>query len=121
MNFLKYKVITTLLLIFWVGLSKHVNSFENKILIKVNNEIKIAKKKCLENKGPFFFQLDTYRWREHCGPEFDNNLGYRTEKEFLSWKNYDPLIQLQKFINDKISSICKVVFVNLLFFFTISR
>ena len=54
-----------------------------------------------QGAGPKFIEFFTYRWREHCGPEFDNNLGYRTEKEFLSWKNYDPLIQLQKFINDK--------------------
>ena len=27
--------------------------------------------------GPFFLLLDTYRWREHCGPNFDNDLGYR--------------------------------------------
>ena len=28
--------------------------------------------------GPQFLELETYRWLEHCGPDFDNHLGYRT-------------------------------------------
>lgn len=40
---------------------------------------------------PYFIELPTYRWREHCGANFDNHLGYRTEAEFLEWKNKDPL------------------------------
>ncbi|GAA5163795.1 thiamine pyrophosphate-dependent dehydrogenase E1 component subunit alpha [Viridibacterium curvum] len=42
-------------------------------------------------KGPFFLELTTYRWREHCGPNFDNDIGYRTEEEFLAWKARDPV------------------------------
>ena len=30
---------------------------------------------------PAFFELETYRWLEHCGPNYDNNIGYRSEKE----------------------------------------
>ncbi len=30
--------------------------------------------------GPTFLVLDTYRWREHCGPAFDNHIGYRAEE-----------------------------------------
>ncbi len=41
--------------------------------------------------GPFFIELTTYRWREHCGPNFDNHIGYRSEDEFESWKKRDPL------------------------------
>ena len=32
-------------------------------------------------EGPQFIEFSTYRWREHCGPLFDNELGYRTEDE----------------------------------------
>ena len=39
MNYLKFKVITRLLLIFCFSLSNQVNSFENKILLKIDNEI----------------------------------------------------------------------------------
>ena len=40
--------------------------------------------------------LDTYRWREHCGPNFDNDLGYRSEQEFLKWKMKDPVEQYRR-------------------------
>ena len=58
-------------------------------------------------KGPHFIEFSTYRWREHCGPNFDNDIGYRTEEEFLEWKKLDPLKALQKIINqeDKINHI----------------
>lgn len=41
--------------------------------------------------GPTFLEFKTYRWREHCGPNFDNGLGYRSEKEFLEWKETCPI------------------------------
>ena len=31
--------------------------------------------------GPQFLELHTYRWREHCGPNFDDKLGYRSDAE----------------------------------------
>ena len=36
----------------------------------------------------------TYRWREHCGPEFDDNLGYRSTDEVSFWKEKDPIAKL---------------------------
>ncbi len=41
--------------------------------------------------GPRFIEIATYRWREHCGPNYDNQLGYRTETEFQMWRDRDPL------------------------------
>ena len=41
--------------------------------------------------GPFFLELTTYRWREHCGPNFDNDIGYRSEEEFSVWHAKDPI------------------------------
>lgn len=56
-------------------------------------------------KGPRFVELDTYRWREHCGPNFDNDLGYRTEKEFLDWKKRDPIaLHTSKLVSEKLLS-----------------
>ena len=46
--------------------------------------------------GPQFVELATYRWREHCGPNFDNHIGYRTESEYLEWKEKDPLLLYSK-------------------------
>ena len=43
-----------------------------------------------EKKRPYFVEFDTYRWLEHCGPNLDNNIGYRSEKEFKIWKKKTP-------------------------------
>jgi pyruvate dehydrogenase E1 component alpha subunit len=42
-------------------------------------------------KGPMYLEFETYRWREHCGPHYDNHLGYRTEEEFLAWQKRCPI------------------------------
>ncbi len=46
--------------------------------------------------GPFFLELTTYRWREHCGPDYDNHIGYRSEAEFLEWQAKDPILAYEK-------------------------
>jgi len=45
-----------------------------------------------QGAGPVFMELPTYRWLEHCGPGYDNDIGYRTEGEFQEWKQRDPLV-----------------------------
>ena len=45
--------------------------------------------------GPTFLLADTYRWREHCGPNYDNDLGYRTPAEFEQWRERDPIARLR--------------------------
>jgi pyruvate dehydrogenase E1 component alpha subunit len=47
-------------------------------------------------KGPYFLEFQTYRWREHCGPNFDNDLGYREEREYLKWKDRCPVASFEK-------------------------
>jgi TPP-dependent pyruvate/acetoin dehydrogenase alpha subunit len=49
-------------------------------------------------KGPIFLELATYRWLEHCGPNYDNHIGYRTEAEFKRWKKKCPIGQYEKFL-----------------------
>lgn len=46
--------------------------------------------------GPAFLELDTYRWREHCGPGYDNDIGYRRPAEFAKWKKLCPIARLEK-------------------------
>ena len=55
-----------------------------------------AVKHARSGKGPAFVLLDTYRWREHCGPNYDNNIGYRSEGEFKQWRAKDPLEKLYR-------------------------
>jgi TPP-dependent pyruvate/acetoin dehydrogenase alpha subunit len=42
-------------------------------------------------KGPAFVEFVTYRYREHCGPHFDNHIGYRTEEEAALWESRCPI------------------------------
>jgi TPP-dependent pyruvate/acetoin dehydrogenase alpha subunit len=46
--------------------------------------------------GPRFYEFATYRWREHCGPFYDNDIGYRSEAEFLEWRKRDPIVALRQ-------------------------
>ncbi len=50
-------------------------------------------------QGPCFVELSTYRWREHCGPNYDNDLAYRALEEFRSWKDRDPIKSLESFLD----------------------
>lgn len=51
--------------------------------------------KARKGDGPTFLEFKTYRWREHCGPNYDNKLGYRQESEYLEWKRKCPIVRLQ--------------------------
>lgn len=57
-----------------------------------------AVKKIRNGNGPFFFEFATYRWREHCGPSYDNDLGYRKVEDFEEWKKRDPLVIMENHI-----------------------
>lgn len=51
--------------------------------------------------GPVFLELHTYRWREHCGPANDYNMGYRTQDEVEYWvKNGDALARLKNHMTE---------------------
>lgn len=52
------------------------------------------------NQGPQFIEFSTYRWREHCGPNFDNDIGYRPEKDFNEWKERDPISLIKNKLTD---------------------
>lgn len=68
-------------------------------------ETKKLIKKIRYNKKPFLMELSTYRILEHCGPNNDDNLNYRTQKEIAYWKkkcpieNYKKKLLKQKIIN----------------------
>ena len=68
--------------------------------------------KMRQKAAPYFIELSTYRWLEHCGPHYDNDIGYRTVEEFEEWKKKDPimiyidmLIKHNKITNDIIKQI----------------
>jgi pyruvate dehydrogenase E1 component alpha subunit len=57
----------------------------------VFNAMQEAVLRARNGDGPTLLVLDTYRWREHCGPEFDNHIGYRTEAEYQTWHARCPI------------------------------
>jgi len=62
--------------------------------VAVYEEIRESAARVRAGNGPCFLEFETYRWREHCGPNFDNDIGYRHEEEFLNWKAKDPIPRL---------------------------
>lgn len=44
--------------------------------------------------SPVFLECQTYRWREHCGPNVDDDLGYRPLVEVAEWKAACPVVRL---------------------------
>ncbi len=65
-------------------------------VIEVYTLAQQAIRKARQGGGPTFLELKTYRWREHCGPYYDNDLGYRTESEFQEWKQRCPIERLKE-------------------------
>jgi len=52
-------------------------------------------------KGPSLIECKTYRWLEHVGPNYDYNLGYRTEKELKEWMKKCPIKRFEKLLLKK--------------------
>ena len=65
-------------------------------VVSVRDMARGAVEKARAGGGPSFLELKTYRWREHCGPNFDNHIGYRTEAEYESWRKQCPLEAFEK-------------------------
>ena len=64
-------------------------------VIEVLNQSKLIIDKVKFSK-PYFLQLDTYRFVEHCGPNNDDYLKYRDDKEVTEWNKNDPI---ENFLN----------------------
>ncbi len=80
--------------------SSHANGYDiEDTYTKLKDAINYVRK----NKKPFFIELDTYRFREHCGPNYDNELGYREVSEYENFLKKDPLISLKKYLMENLS------------------
>lgn len=61
---------------------------------KVEEVYSIAKKAVEEARkgnGPTLIEARCYRWKEHVGPNFDYNLGYRSKEELDQWMKKCPV------------------------------
>jgi len=59
-----------------------------------------AAKQCRDEQ-PGFLEVGTYRYREHVGPNFDWDLGYRSEAEVLEHMDRDPLAAVRSKVSKK--------------------
>lgn len=50
-----------------------------------------AVERARRGEGPSFIEFTTYRWREHVGPNWDYDAGYRTKDEVDAWIARDPI------------------------------
>ena len=66
------------------------SKFGNDVL-RVHSLAKRCIRKIRKNKKPIFLELKTYRWLEHCGPNWDDNLNYRPKGELKKWIKKCPL------------------------------
>jgi pyruvate dehydrogenase E1 component alpha subunit len=64
----------------------------------VYNLTKEAVNRARRGLGPTFMECKTYRWREHCGPGNDNELGYRSKEEYDSWIKHCPIKIFQEYL-----------------------
>ncbi len=51
--------------------------------------------------GPSLIVADTYRWLEHCGPNCDDDLGYRPVAEFEAWRARCPVATFAARLSDQ--------------------
>lgn len=63
-----------------------------------------------EGQGPFFLEATTYRWRTHCGPQWDSPHSARPQAELDAWLARCPVKKLRDQIfsagaGEKITSI----------------
>jgi TPP-dependent pyruvate/acetoin dehydrogenase alpha subunit len=59
----------------------NASSSDGNNIEDVLNVSKDAVEMARNGGGPQFLEFRTYRWREHCGPNFDDELGYRSVEE----------------------------------------
>ena len=74
------------------GVSKLLNGNDVE---ECHEAITQAVQKIRNGEGPQLLEFTTYRWREHCGPGYDNHIGYRSEEEYLEWKQKDPILSYE--------------------------
>lgn len=83
--------------IFRLAEAHGVESFQanGNDVLRVDELAGYAVQKAKQGGGPTFLEFKTYRWREHCGPFYDNDIGYRTEAEFEEWRDRCPIEKLK--------------------------
>ena len=84
-------------------------SFDGNDVSKVYFKTKKLVNKIKKYSKPIFVEFKTYRWREHCGPNWDDHLGYRPKGELKKWIKKCPLKLIEKkFSHNNYKSLNKI-------------
>ncbi|HSE06670.1 MAG TPA: thiamine pyrophosphate-dependent dehydrogenase E1 component subunit alpha [Methylomirabilota bacterium] len=60
-------------------------------VVAVYRAAKAAVARARRGEGPTLIEVKTYRFREHVGPNYDIDLGYRTQAELDHWMAREPV------------------------------
>ena len=69
--------------------------------LRLRSKVATCTRVFMEEEG--FLEIETYRYREHVGPDYDWDLGYRTEHEVLEHMAKDPVPQIRSKIPEAIA------------------
>ncbi|MFC2019507.1 thiamine pyrophosphate-dependent dehydrogenase E1 component subunit alpha [Chloroflexota bacterium] len=69
-------------------------------ILAVYRAAKRAIARCRRGEGPTLIECRTYRWREHVGPNYDYDLGYRTREEVEEWMTRCPIKMYSEILID---------------------
>ena len=50
---------------------------------------------------PCLIQINTWRYLEHCGPNYDDNLGYREKRDKIYWAKKDQIFKYENLLKKK--------------------
>ena len=81
-----------------MGINYHTGNGDD--VEKIYNQVSDILDSVKTNK-PSLVHFNTFRKYEHCGPNLDDNLGYRSSEEIQSYAKRDPL---ELFANNLINS-----------------
>lgn len=73
--------------------SQKADGNDIELVYKISNNV-VAEIR--NGSGPQFLEFSAYRWREHCGPDFDDHLNYRTHEEVEVGKKACPVARYQE-------------------------
>jgi len=77
------------------GMGIRAESGDGNNVREVYEKVSRALSEIRAGGGPRFLEFSTYRWLEHCGPNFDNHIGYRTQAEYEHWRALEPIARFQ--------------------------
>lgn len=66
-------------------------SVEDSDVEELHRVMSGAVERARRGAGPQFVEVFTYRYLEHCGPNVDDDLGYRSPEEVARWRKRDPI------------------------------